>query len=392
MYVDAYSDKTDNNQTYENIIFDFSFMDSNLNRALELYQELFSVPNFFDMINLNQIIKQESVKIANEITNNSLDYAMSYAASGVKDYKKTYESFKADMFICNLGSEILKTTSPKDILNDVGEKLYILHNMIFRKDALSSSLHGNKKYLESVTAKLSLLLNAVKNENDIFSDELNDPEVTKFEEKQMKTLIKTPAQVSECTEVFKIPAYNHEDYPKCVIMANLMALNILHKEIREKGGAYGSGASLSETGLCILYSYRDPKPERSYKVFEKATVLIKDGKFTEQDIKEAKIFTFSRVDQVVNPANKGINLFLRGLTEEDRNVFRNRLLNVTMEDIQEMSKKYFIPQLEDGTTSRAIFGNPTENNENAFDESWEVVNSLDFLSDAYFKEEETFEN
>lgn len=35
-----------------------------------------------------------------------------------------------------------------------------------------------------------------------------------------------------------------------------MSSKFLHTEIREKGGAYGGGAKLSQGGIFTLYSYR----------------------------------------------------------------------------------------------------------------------------------------
>lgn len=390
--IDAYSDTNDSAVEYENLIYEFSFLETNINKALNLYSELFSVPNFFDLTYLNQVIKQESVKIANEIVNNSLDYAISYAGSGLKSYKKTYESFASDMFICRLGSDLLQCASPRDILQSTAEKLYLLHNLILRKDSLSVCLHGSRKYLESISSHLGLLMTEIKNENEVFEREINkeSEDILSFEEKYHKSIIKTPAQVNECVEVFKIPAYNHPDYPKCVVMSKLIALNTLHKEIREKGGAYGSGASPSDSGLCVFYSFRDPNPERTYNVFEKAIINISEGKFDDQDMKDAKIFTFSLVDKIINPANKGLELFLRNLNEQDRNTFRRRLLDVTKEDVIQVCKKYFIPQLEDGKTSRAIFGSINTSGESTmFDPAeWDFINSFDFLSESYFKMEE----
>jgi Zn-dependent M16 (insulinase) family peptidase len=379
--IDAFCDKNNNEESYENLIFEFSFLDSNLDQAMKLYEELFSIPDFFDHTNLNQLIKQESVDIANEITNNALDYSMSYSSSGLREYKKIYEKFSSDMSICRLGSELLRISSPKTVLDNVSEKLFLLHNMIFRKDAITCSYHGSKKYLDSITSTLSLLLNSLKNENNIFNEELKADSTEIFEEKYLKILVKTPASVSDCVESFKMPHYTHPDYPKCIIMSNLIALSILHKEIREKGGAYGSGASNAENSLCSFFSYRDPKPERSYQIFEKAILAAKEGRFTEQDIKDAKIYTFSKVDKIINPANKGLIYFLRNISEEDRNIFRNRLLDVTAEDIKYVAQEYFIKQLEEGTTSRVIFGNDkVQINE------FEEINPLDFLSEEYFRE------
>jgi Zn-dependent M16 (insulinase) family peptidase len=377
--VDAFCNKNNNDETYENLIFEFSFLDSNLDKALSLYEELFSTPDFFDHTNLNQIIKQESVNIANEITNNALDYSMSYASAGLRDYKKTYEKFSSDMSICRLGSELLRISSPKTVLDNVSEKLFLLHNMILRKDAITCSYHGSKKYIDSITSRLSLLLNSIKNENNIFIEELKSDDTSIFEEKYLKIVVRTPAAVSECVEVFKTPNYTHPDYPKCVIMSNLISLSILHKEIREKGGAYGSGAKNTESSLCTFFSYRDPKPDRSYEIFEKAIMAARDGKFNEQDIRDAKIFTFSKVDRIINPADKGLLYFLRNVTDEEKNQFRNRLLVVTAEDIKQVAENYFIKQLEEGTTSRVVFGKVEL-------KDFEEINPLDFIGEEYFRE------
>jgi Zn-dependent M16 (insulinase) family peptidase len=40
--------------------------------------------------------------------------------------------------------------------------------------------------------------------------------------------------------------------------------------IREKGGAYGGGASANESGTFTMYSYRDPRVTETYDNFEKA--------------------------------------------------------------------------------------------------------------------------
>jgi Zn-dependent M16 (insulinase) family peptidase len=391
--LDTFTDKEDNLKEFENLVFEFSFLDENMSTATNLYSELFSVPNFFDLENLNDIIKQESVKIANEIVNNSLDYAISYANSGLKSYKKTYDSFTSDMQICKLGGDLLTCASPRDLLQNTAESLFLIHNLVFRKDALAACLHCSTKVFEGAKASIDLIFNDLKNQNDVFERdiELKNKTFKKFKQNFMKTIIQTPAQVNDCVEVFQIPNFAHEDYAKCVIMSNLIGLNTLHKEIREKGGAYGSGASPSDSGLCVFYSFRDPHPVNTYKTFEKAIINASQGKFLDSDVKEAKLYTFSLVDKIVNPSNKGLELFLRDLSESDRNNFRRRLLAVNREDIIHVAKKYFIPQLEEGTTSRCLFGSVAEGEAESkmFNESeWDFIDTLDFLSESYFTKEE----
>ena len=112
-------------------------------------------------------------------------------------------------------------------------------------------------------------------------------------------------------------------------MSNILGLNNLHKEIREKGGAYSAGASPTDNGTCVLYSFRDPNPQKTYLEFERGIVNISEGKFSENDIKEAKIYTFSQIDKIINPSNKGFGFFARNLTESEINCLRSRVMNVT---------------------------------------------------------------
>ena len=108
----------------------------------------------------------ESVKIANEITSSSIDYAIGISQAGLKKNLRDHDRFKYDMFLCNYGAEILKTSDPKLILSNIAEKLNLLHFLILKQENLSISYHGHKKNLESIIAKTSLLLNSFKNENE----------------------------------------------------------------------------------------------------------------------------------------------------------------------------------------------------------------------------------
>ena len=54
----------------------------------------------------------------------------------------------------------------------------------------------------------------------------------------------------------------------------------LHKLIREKGGAYGSGVKFNAlSGSFSFYSYRDPHVQETIENFQKAFTLISEGKF-----------------------------------------------------------------------------------------------------------------
>jgi Zn-dependent M16 (insulinase) family peptidase len=46
---------------------------------------------------------------------------------------------------------------------------------------------------------------------------------------------------------------------------------ILHREVREKGGAYGSGIKTDrDLGLALMFSYRDPNSSVTFERFRES--------------------------------------------------------------------------------------------------------------------------
>ena len=74
-----------------------------------------------------------------------------------------------------------------------------------------------------------------------------------------------------CTEsMIGVNRLNTDEYASLMIFSEIMTYNFLHPLIREKGGAYGSGCSINESGTLTFYSYRDPKVDQTYENFEKS--------------------------------------------------------------------------------------------------------------------------
>ena len=75
-----------------------------------------------------------------------------------------------------------------------------------------------------------------------------------------ETFFKTPLAVNNCIEGMLGPTYaNHEDYGAGLVLSELLTFNYLVPLIREKGGAYGAGCAMNESGIINFYSFRDPK-------------------------------------------------------------------------------------------------------------------------------------
>lgn len=152
------------------------------------------------------------------------------------------------------------------------------------------------------------------------------------------------------------PNSNIDDFASLMVLSGLMTFTYLLPSIREKGGAYGAGCSANESGTFTFYSFRDPKIESTYENFERAISSVLDKDFSEQQLQEAKMLTFQRLDKVLEPSLKGLQEFSRGYTDENRMKLRLRALDLTREDVVAVTEKYLIKAIEKGETSRVVFG------------------------------------
>lgn len=100
-----------------------------------------------------------------------------------------------------------------------------------------------------------------------------------------QTYFKTPLAVNNCVESMLGPTIaNSEDYGVALVLSELLTFNSLMPLIREKGGAYGAGCAINESGLINFYSYRDPKIQKTYDNFERSVQSILDGQFGDREL------------------------------------------------------------------------------------------------------------
>ncbi len=150
--------------------------------------------------------------------------------------------------------------------------------------------------------------------------------------------------VAFVTRCFKTVHYTHADSAPLQVLSKLIKDGYLHREIREKGGAYGGLASYdNETGIFSLLSYRDPHIKRTLQVYDDAVNWAVAGDFNDEAINEALLSVFSNLDRPLSPGSRGTHEFSnlqQGLTLEMRQQFRRNLLATTRADLQRVAKSY----------------------------------------------------
>lgn len=153
-----------------------------------------------------------------------------------------------------------------------------------------------------------------------------------------------PLPVAFNVRGFKTVRFTHPDSPGLLVLANYIRDTFLHRELREKGGAYGAVAQASVGGASFyMASYRDPNIIRTYDTFDGATRWLIDGEVDGEALKEAILGACGDVDPLESPDIKGrreATNRLTGFTREERERFKKRLLEVTAADLRRIAGTY----------------------------------------------------
>ena len=153
----------------------------------------------------------------------------------------------------------------------------------------------------------------------------------------------TGSQVCYCAEAFQGLPREHPDAPVLSVLATVLRNGFLHTAIREKGGAYGAGATNdTSTNTFKFFSYRDPKCTETFAAFKEAIEWSKTS-ITNQHLEEAILGVVSSIDKPLSPVGEAKNDFnfnLEDISTKERLEMRQRVINCSIEDLIRVSKKY----------------------------------------------------
>ena len=153
----------------------------------------------------------------------------------------------------------------------------------------------------------------------------------------------TGSQVCYCAEAFQGVSREDPDAPVLSVLATVLRNGFLHTAIREKGGAYGAGASNDTvTNTFKFFSYRDPKCSETFTAFKEAIEWSKTS-ISEQHLEEAILGVVSSIDKPLSPVGEAKNDFnfnLENISTKQRLEMRQRVINCSIDDLVRVSEKY----------------------------------------------------
>jgi Zn-dependent M16 (insulinase) family peptidase len=151
--------------------------------------------------------------------------------------------------------------------------------------------------------------------------------------------------VAFVSEGYKVYGIDHRLSPALTLASYIMENASLHPMIREQGGAYGCGATYQPmTGNFYFHSYRDPNILSTYLAFHEAIDHIMSKKLDPQLLHEAKFEFIQELDAPITPGYRAQTAYLyekTGKTLEFRKDYKQRILDVTLDDIKNAVQEAF---------------------------------------------------
>lgn len=155
-------------------------------------------------------------------------------------------------------------------------------------------------------------------------------------------------QVNFCAKAYPTVAPNHPDAPALHVLGDFLRNGYLHRAIREQGGAYGGGAGYHpDSGAFRFHSYRDPRLAETLADFDRALDWLHTHPHPARTLEEAILGVIAAIDKPGSPAGEAISAFfgsLFGRTPEQRRAYRQRVLAVTLDDLQRVAATYLHPE------------------------------------------------
>ncbi|MDT8451742.1 MAG: insulinase family protein [Gammaproteobacteria bacterium] len=151
-------------------------------------------------------------------------------------------------------------------------------------------------------------------------------------------------QVNFCARAYPTVPMEHPDAAALSVLGGFMRNGCLHTAIREKGGAYGGGATHdSNIAAFKFFSYRDPRLAETLKDFDRAIDWVLTNKHEPQQLEEAILGVIGAMDKPGSPAGEARHAFhnsLHGRTREKLQAARQRVLAVTVDDLRRVTETY----------------------------------------------------
>ena len=310
--------------------------------AIQLLKLAFEQLRFDEKDRIIELLQQRKTRWQSRLSGSGHSYAMQAASRQMsalarRDYHNT--GLGALNWLSDL---VTKIDQDEDAYHALIAELQAIHRKLLqapKQFLLVCEDHHSDRLVEEVQNVWDKL-------------QVNKEPVTLTQVEQVNTandeawLIQTNVQF--CASAYQAVDVAHADAAPLMVLAAYLRNGFLHSAIREKGGAYGGGASYDGNACSFrFYSYRDPRLAETFNDFEASVQWLLNTEQQPHQLEEAILGLVASMDKPGSPAGEAITAcyaLLHARTPKFRKMLRERLLNVTLDDLNRVAKQYLLQQ------------------------------------------------
>lgn len=305
-------------------------LEKNLDKALELMEQMLLSSDFTDTKRLGELVAQIKARLQANLSSSGHLVAAMRSMSSFSRYALYQDELKGIAFyrsICHIEKEL--SESPKrvsDKLAAIAKKLFARNRMLISFTGNNEAYGNAKPSLEKVIAGFDKM-SAIGNQAEVH---FNTAKEAFIDASQIQYVAKTGDFICE----------GYEYTGALRLLRIILSYDYLWINVRVKGGAYGCMNTFLRSGESYFVSYRDPNLSDTLDVYDKIPEYIKSFSPDERDMTKYIIGTFSALDTPMNPEAKGsrsLSAYLEGITYEQIQKERNEILNAQPEDIRRLA-------------------------------------------------------
>ena len=304
-WMDCWTGRQEGRPCHAKLIVGMSMLERSLEKAVELgsewlYETKFSGPQAeaaMERVASQQklLMEQKFLREGNAFAamraaaHFSVESALSERCNGVSYYH----------YLCELLEKADWTA--------LGKKMEELWKNVLKKNALTVSLHGSDAALDTLKKLLpgSAFAAEKRGEAKPYTEELTAPVNEAF--------------IIDGGVNYDVLVWPMERRLERKVLARVMSYEYLWHNIREMGGAYGTGMVTQNDGTEYLYTYRDPHLKESYETFAKGPAELAGRDYTEKDMNEFIVGAAAKLDTPRKPREEAASTdckYFCGITDE----------------------------------------------------------------------------
>ena len=317
-----------------NFVFKFEVklkvLEKNLDKALELMEQMLLTSDFTDTKRLGELVAQIKARLQANLSSSGHLVAAMRSMSSFSRYALYQDELKGIAFyrsICRIEKEL--SESPER----VSDKLAAIAKKLFARNRMLISFTGNNEAYGNAKPSLEKVITGFNKISTIGKQaevHFNTAKEAFIDASQIQYVAKTGDFVCE----------GYEYTGALRLLRIILSYDYLWINVRVKGGAYGCMNTFLRSGESYFVSYRDPNLSDTLDVYDRIPEYIKSFSPDERDMTKYIIGTFSALDTPMNPEAKGsrsLSAYLEGITYEQIQKERDEILNAQPEDIRRLA-------------------------------------------------------